>query len=91
MGSTLSFTIDKKEYVSNEFDFEAFCLINDNHGNEGENYIRWAEKAVTYMFRGTDDEVMALLPLSERVRLSMEAWEMYASVLKNVKTRPHTV
>lgn len=93
MNTTLSFTVDNKTYVSKEFDFEAFCLINDNHGTEGENYIRWSYRAVEYMFRGTDAtaEIIAALPIAERVRMCMDAWDMYVDTLKNVKRRPHTV
>ena len=34
MQHTLTFTVDKKKYVSKPFDFEALCIINDAHHDE---------------------------------------------------------
>lgn len=86
MDHVLSFTIDKKKYVSKPFDFEAFCLVNDKHiEKDAKSIYRICADAVKYMFDGTEatgDMIGALEP-GEYARLCREVWDMYADALKN--------
>ena len=51
MQHTLTFTYDKKKYVSKKFDFETMCIINDEH-NTGDTKgpLNICRNGVDYMF-----------------------------------------
>lgn len=84
MQTTLTFEHEGKKYVSKQFDFEAMCLINDHHGDEGFGVFRMTADAVDYMFRETEGaDVVKKLPNGVRARLCREAWGMYTDVIKN--------
>lgn len=86
MDHVLSFTINKKKYVSKVFDFEAFCLINDKHiEQDAKSVYRICEPAVRYMFEDTeaDKDVMAAVSPAVMARLCREVWDMYTEALKN--------
>ncbi len=85
MQNVLSFQQSNKKYVSKPFDFEALCLVNDKHGDEGVGVMRMTSDAVNYMFEGTEatDEVINKLSPSTRARLCKEVWQMYLEALKN--------
>lgn len=85
MQNVLSFNFKNKKYVSNPFDFEALCLINDRHGEDGSGVMRITEGAVEHMFEGTEAtaEIFEKLPPSTRARLGKEVWSMYIDALKN--------
>lgn len=85
MQNVLTFTLKNKKYVSKTFDFEALCLINDRHGEDGVGVMRMTCAAVEYMFEGTEAtaDVIEKLSPSTRARLSKEVWAMYADALKN--------
>lgn len=79
MKSTLTFTKNKKKYISKEFDFEAMCRINDIafHNQQAGN-LRMCAGAVEYMFDGTGAPDMTPATKS---RLCNEVWQMYIEAL----------
>lgn len=79
MKSTLTFTKNKKKYISKEFDFEAMCCINDvAFRNQDAGELRMCAGAVDYMFDGTGAPDMAP---ATKARLCREVWLMYLEAL----------
>lgn len=89
MQNTLTFTQNKKKYVSKPFDFEAFCLVNEAHINSDDvkraSIYRICTAAVDYMFEGTDatQDIIDELSPGARAKLCAAVWGMYAAELKN--------
>lgn len=85
MKTTLSFDHKGKTYVSNPFDFESMCIINDKHGDADTGVFRMTADAVDYMFRGTEGAALieSLAP-TDRAKLCSQAWALYTDVIKNV-------
>ena len=86
MQHTLTFTKDKKKYVSKPFDFEAMCIINDAH-NSGENSgpLSICRGAVDYMFEGTDatQDVINSLDAFVRSKMCITLWGFYVDALSS--------
>lgn len=85
MQHTLTFTLNKKKYVSKPFDFEAFCKINEKHISEDNVSIyRCCQGAVEYMFEGTEatEDILKQIPVAEMAKLHRRAWEFYIEVAK---------
>lgn len=85
MQKVLSFTKDKKKYVSKTFDFETMCIINDAHNSEKKGPINICREAVDYMFEGTEatQDVINSLEIGTRTRLCLELWNMYIEALSS--------
>ena len=84
MQKTLTITVDKKKIISKPVDFEAMCLINDEHNNEkNKGPLTICRGAVDYLFEGTEatQEVINALDLNTRTRLCIELWSMYVDTL----------
>ena len=84
MQHTLTFTVDKKKYVSKPFDFEAMCIINDAHNDENKKGpLNMCRDAVDYMFEGTEatQDVIDSLDLSERSKMCITLWGFYLDAL----------
>ena len=85
MQKTLSFTLDKKKYVSNIFDFEAFCKINDNHlKDENISIYRCCKEALEYMFEGTEatEDILKKVSPAIMVKQCRKLWDMYLEAVK---------
>ncbi len=80
---TLSFTADGREYISKPFDFEAMCLVNDNHiAGKRQGPLRMCRDALEYMFDGViAGGTLEAADISVIARLCMEVWDMYAEAL----------
>ncbi|MBD9026760.1 MAG: hypothetical protein EGR09_07785 [Clostridiales bacterium] len=84
MQHTLTFTHNKKKYVSKPFDFEAMCIINDAHNDESKNGpLNICRDAVDYMFEGTEatQDIINSLDVNTRSRLCIELWKFYIEAL----------
>lgn len=88
MQHTLSFIKDNKKYVSNVFDFETACLINDEH-NSGRTKgpLSLCRGGVDHMFEGTEatQDVIDSLGPDERTRLCLELWDFYVEAISSKK------
>ena len=87
MQNVLSFTLNKKKYVSNPFDFETFCRINENHMSEDKKSIySICADSVVYMFRGTEatEDIMSNLDVSVCGKLCLSLWNMYVGALEEI-------
>ena len=85
---TLTVQYGGETIVSNPFDFEAACLVDDmryngiGKGLMGRMHL--GKNAVNYMFKGTKltDEEIEKRPYGERKRLCHEAADMYFESMK---------
>lgn len=87
MQKTLSFTLNKKKYVSRPFDFEAFCKVNEKHIAEGDRGIyRCTEEAVSYLFEGTEatDDVLKSADTVDMAKMCKKVWDFYAEALEEI-------
>lgn len=84
MQYTLTFTVDKKKYISKPFDFEALCRVNDECVKDNATILRCGYKAVEYMFEGTEatEDILKRLPPSKAVNLSKKAWIFYTEAME---------
>lgn len=90
MQHTLTFTKNKKKYVSKPFDFETMCIVNDAHNNgETKGPINICRGGVDYMFEGTEatQDIIDSLDAGERSRLCLEVWGFYAEALSSKKEK----
>ena len=86
MQKVLSFTKDKKKYVSKPFDFETMCLINDAHNeNAKKGPLNICNEAVSYIFEGTEatQDVLNSIEPGVRARFCIELWNMYIEALSS--------
>lgn len=86
MQHTITFTKDKKKYVSKPFDFETMCIINDAHNDSSKRGpLNICRDAVDYMFEGTEatQDIIDGLEAAERTRLCIELWGFYAEALSS--------
>ena len=84
MQHTLTFTVDKKKYVSKPYDFEAMCIINDAHNDEKKKGpLNFCRDAVDYMFEGTEatQDVIDSLDIGERSKMCITLWGFYLDAL----------
>ena len=84
MQKTLTFTVDKKKYVSKPFDFETMRRINEKHNDETlKGPLSYCEDSVNYMFEGTEatQNVINALPVSVRAQLCTKLWGFYVEAL----------
>lgn len=84
MQRVLTFTLDKKKYVSKEFDFETVCMINDVHNDaKVKGPLNMCRDAVDYMFEGTEatQDIINGLDVNTRARLCIKLWGFYVDVL----------
>ncbi len=84
MQHTLTFTKDKKKYVSKPFDFEAMCIINDAHNDdEKKGPLNICRDAVDYMFEGTEatQDIIDALDIGERSKMCVTLWGFYVDAL----------
>ncbi len=84
MQHTLTFTVDKKKYVSKPFDFETMCIINDAHNDPNKRGpLNICRDAVDYMFEGTEatQDVIDALDVNTRTNLCVALWNMYIAAL----------
>lgn len=79
----LSLKIENETVVSRPFDFEAFCLINENHlrGMRGKPSL--CKDALGYMFEGTKvtDAVLETVGIQILVGLCDTLWEFYMAAI----------
>ena len=92
MQRVLSFTVNKKKYVSKPYDFETACVIDDaRFGGEKNGPLNLCRNAVDYMFQGTEatQEVIDTLETAVRVQLCNTVWQWYIDDLtvKNAAAR----
>lgn len=88
MQHILDFTAGDKKYISKPFDFEALCIINDEHiGSEKKGPIRICSGAVDYLFEGTEatQDIINSLEPGIRASMCMKAWEFYAEAISSKK------
>lgn len=88
MQHNLTFTLDKKTYVSKPFDFEAMCLINDAHNDDSKNGpLSICRQAVDYLFEGTEatQDIIESLDLGERSKMCLTLWNYYVDALSSKK------
>lgn len=87
--NTLSVELSGETIVSQPFDFEAFCLVDDmRYGDPPLSPMHIGVKAVTYMFRETKltENEIEKLPFAERRRLCIEASNMFFNALSDSKS-----
>lgn len=85
MQKTLTFTMNKKKYVSKPFDFETFCRVNEKHITVGDKGIyRCCADAVEYMFEGTEatDDILKKVSPGEYAKMCQKVWQMYAEAME---------
>ena len=85
MQHTVTFTKDKKKYVSKPFDFETMCKINDAHNDsDKKGPLNICRDAVDYIFEGTEatQDIINSLEPAERTRLCLELWKFYAEAAR---------
>ncbi|MCD8180885.1 MAG: hypothetical protein LUF26_05330 [Firmicutes bacterium] len=88
MQHTITFTKDNTKYVSKPFDFEAMCLINDAHNDDGKKGpLSICRGAVDYLFEGTDatQDVIDALDAGERSKMCITLWGFYVDALASKK------
>lgn len=76
---TLNVAIDGKKIISNPFDFETMCIIQDKHmGGSKSGTYNMCYDAVLYLFEGkvTEKQIEAL-PLNMKCALCDKLWEIY--------------
>lgn len=86
MQHTLTFTKNKEKYVSKPFDFEAMCIINDAHNDEGKNGpLNICRSAVDYMFEGTNatQDIIDSLDIKVRAKMCLDLWGFYVDALSS--------
>lgn len=79
MQKVLSFTHNKKKYVSKPWDFEAMCRVQEIHvARETDSIGRICGGAVDYLFEGTQatQDVLDASP-AEKMRMCREVWAWY--------------
>ena len=84
MQKTLTFTLDKKKYVSKPFDFETVRLINENHVDENKKGIlTCAIDGVYHMFEGTEatNDIIAKIDPADMVKMCNQVWSWYIEVI----------
>ena len=86
--NTLTVKVGEKNIVSNPFDFEAMCLVNDEQF-KGRGSIASGRSAIPYMFQGTavTDAVLEAQPLDVITKLSLEVWNFYLEALASVNKK----
>ncbi len=93
MQRVLTFTHNKKKYISKPYDFETACVIDDaRYGGEKSGPLNLSRNAVDYMFQGTEatQDVIDALDTRTRVQLCNTVWKWYIDDLaaKNAEIRP---
>ena len=78
----LSFTFNKKKYVSKPWNFRAACLVQENtvRQMEGKNFgiFSACSNAVDYLFEGTEATSEILdKAVSAKMRMCNEVWSWY--------------
>ena len=84
MQKTLTFTLDKKKYVSNTFDFETVRLVNENHADENKKGILSCSiDGVYHMFEGTEatNDILSQIEPSDMVKMCNQVWAWYVEVI----------
>lgn len=86
----LSLEVDGKTVTSRAFDFEAFCLINENHlkGMKGKPSL--CKDALAYMFEGTavTDAVLRSCEPWKLAALCNTLWDFYFDSLDKTMGKP---
>lgn len=88
MQNTINFTVGDTKYVSNPFDFETMCIINDAHNDDTKSGpLSICREAVTYMFNKTEatEDIINNLPPQVHARLCLDVWKMYIEALSSKK------
>ena len=87
----LTFTVNKKKYVSKPWDFEALCRVQEEQIKQETNSVgRICSNAVDYLFEGTE-ATQDILDAATAAKMSMcrKVWEWYLedmSAVKNAET-----
>ncbi len=84
--NTLSVELGGETIVSQPFDFEAFCLVDDmRYGDPPLSPAHIGVRAVTYMFRGTKltEEKLEKLPFNVRRELCVKAANMFFDAISD--------
>lgn len=84
MQKVLTFTVDKKKYVSNPFDFEAFRLTNENHADDTKKgAITCGLDGVHHMFEGTEatEDILAKANITDMAKMCTQVWNWYVELL----------
>ncbi|MCI8521189.1 MAG: hypothetical protein HFE51_10435 [Clostridia bacterium] len=79
MQRVLSFTANKKKYISKPWDFEAMCRVQEIHIKQETNSIgRICGNAVDYLFEGTQatQDIIDASP-ADKMRMCREVWAWY--------------
>ncbi len=85
MQRVLSFTLDKKQYVSKPFDFEAFCIVDENRNSEDiKGIYKCTQPAVSHMFEGTEatEDILKQVDISASANMCQNVWSWYVEALK---------
>ncbi len=79
MQRVLSFTHNKKKYISKAWDFEAMCRVQEIHiKRETDSIGRICGSAVDYLFEGTQATQDILdASTAEKMRMCREVWNWY--------------
>lgn len=80
---TLTVEIGGKKIVSNVFDFEAMCLIQDQHYGSGRNgSYNMCSNALPYLFESklTEQELNDL-PVTTKCAMCNKLWSIYTDAL----------
>lgn len=86
MQHTLTFTKEKKKYISKPFDFEAMCIINDAHNDDTKKGpLNICRDALDYMFEGTEatEDIVSSIDIGERSKLCLTLWRFYVDALSS--------
>lgn len=94
----LTFTFNKKKYISKPWNFEAFCRVQDIHtrrrfdsdgkdiGPYTDSIGRIASDAVDYLFEGTEATQDILdTAVSDKMRMCREVFRWYLEDMNAVK------
>ncbi len=79
MQRVLSFTDNKKKYISKAWDFEAMCRVQEIHvKRETDSIGRICSGAVDYLFEGTQatQDIIDANP-ADKMRMCREVWTWY--------------
>ena len=84
MQKVLTFTQDKKKYVSKPFDFETVRLINENHMDENKKgVLTCTVDGVYHMFEGTEatNDILEQIDPVDMIKMCNQAWTWYVEVI----------
>lgn len=87
MQRVLTFTVNKKKYISKPWDFEALCRVQEIHTAKTTNSLgRLCGSAVDHLFEGTEATQDILdTAVADKMRMCREVWTWYLEDMNSLK------